>query len=506
MENFVKFLEINLNETPQALASEERDSSYQPGILAFGLLASIDFAAVDPSFHPRLFYVRNLILKNPTLFNVPLELPAAERALMFLSFNNYRSALAALGLPLQFEFSGAKATSRAGASTTIVVAKLSNTQSREYFDFHTEQYRFPDFRVSPLTHLELLFLYIKLKQLAATEDNATLLKPQIRSILDRALFPSNAFDLPMRRAFHTLQTEYTDLTVETENLLASVLPVNPSLFCSPIVFKSQMEIQIGLAFMRKLDFAAAYSLLQKYPLYNERIECLIVMKKSAEAVADITNYVNRVGVPQNKDDQILLSNLYIKLGHLCQETSYFDRAATIFQSVKPLKIKGLWFFNKQQYKDALHAFEKALKLTPCDEEIRYLCACTLMALERFSEATKILKLLKLENPQNENISKSLSFSYYKLQDVENSLSTLRSIALQDHPSMKQYIYLSIRHNLTGNVVWGLERVNFDIALREVANYLIQSEVLSEMELRAILEKNPNISAEDIVQIMTLEAQ
>lgn len=499
MNNLSDFLKSNLNTFIKA----PMNKMYKSGISNTHLIDTVCALDLDPIFYARFLYIKNLALVEPQPFHIPPQIASVEKALMLLSFNDYEGAINSLGLDLKYEIIGADATTRAGAQVNRFVVHLVNTSSKEQHEFITESHKYNGFQVQPLNPAELVFLYIKMKQLHANEEDRSLLNFHMIALLERALFEKNSLNIQFIKVFSLFKAEFTDSLTELENISESVVHLDDSIFASPIVFRSDVDIQLGVSLMRKFDYGAAYGILKNYPLYSERVDCLIALRRSQEAAMEVENHIQLIAIPQNREERMLLSGLYIKLGHLFQDTSYFDKAAQTFCSAKPFQLKGLWLFNNKHFIEAEVAFRRALEITPCNEEIRYSYGCTLVELDRILEALKIFKLLKAENQQNENISKNLSYCYYKLNEVENSLNTLKSIALQDHQSMKQFICISAKNNLIDNVIWAFQRTRYDAILSEIANYLVQNGAVSISDLKKSLEQNTYISIDQIKHILFL---
>lgn len=127
-------------------------------------------------------------------------------------------------------------------------------------------------------------------------------------------------------------------------------------------------------------------------------------------------------------------------------------------------------------------------------------ACSLVELGRVEEALRIFRILKCENPQSQSISKNLSYCYYRLKDIENTLSSLKSVALHDQSTMKQLLYISIQNDRLDNVRWSLQRVCYDVSIAEAVNYLIQAGKMGAAELREILQRNAYLDGEQLAAI------
>lgn len=502
MDGLIKFLDINLN----GRVAVGPSSKYRVGIAGTEILEEMDDTALDRVALARLSYIRNLALKAPMSFEVPEELDPCERALMRLSFGDYAGAEAALNLGIELEIIGAEARSRTGGSVSTLVAWLRGVESTELHDFANETLAFKDFRVESLNHSELIFLYIKLVEQLACEDNRSLMRAHATAIVERAFFEKNSIQPALRKALLLCRAELTNDVRELESLAGVPVALDGQFFRSPIVFSCSACAQIGRSLIATFDYGAAHDVLRHLPLFDEKIDCLIALRKSELAVAEIQGYIRCIGESDERSDRIVLSGLYTKLAHLCQDTRYFDLAAATFKSARPFQLKGLWLFKKERHAEAAEAFERALEITPGSEEIRFSYGCTLVELDRIAEALKIFRMLKSENAQSETISKNLSYCYYKLQDVDNSLQALRSVALHDHASMKQFLCISIKNDKMENVRWALERMNYDSIVHDAASYLIGSGKMGAEEIRSILARNTYFNDTQADEVCTMPSR
>ncbi len=416
------------------------------------------------------------------------------------------------------------------------IVSLNNHNLR---NFKTDFYTFNDLKVRCLGRRDLIYLYIEMMKLRSTEENENLLVPRMVAFLERALFEGNDLDNEIRNAFLFLRADYVKETKSLEIILNErdslknafneisnignistdcirssyiinqeehnrgerLMVIKTEVFSSPIIFRSDVEMRLGSLLLEMRDYSGAYEILQKYPAFEERIECLVGMRNTVDAVRDIEQYINILkNPPIDREKQIILSNMYLKLGHLLGDCRYFDMAAEMFRSSKPYKVKGLWLFHNKMYVEAEKAFRKALEITECDESTTYLYGCTLVEISRYAEALRIFRKLRDENRRNTDIARNLSFCQYKLGEIHEALETLRNRAIQDVVAMNQFVFISARNNLTENVKWALRRMNYNIVLLELVNYIIQYNVMSRKDIFDCLKENINLSVSDIKTI------
>lgn len=493
MEEFRQFLEANINQ----IHTGERSKIFKEGLshsLFFEAYVNFPY---DPQFSSRFMYVRNLCLNNPVPFEVCTQLSKFERALMYLSFNDISSALNVLEIPFSCEVTGTTAHTRVGAEFNAPVLKCTGTVITEQFPYTAEGYTYPDYTIEPLTYPELIYCYIKMVDILRNQDNDTLKKFTLKAYLNRVLEDINQLTPHFHRAFLIIQAEIENLPDKLEKIKDKEIPVDGTIFEYPITFKFDVLIRLGLAYKNRQSYIEAYDCFKNYPLYLERIDCLIGLRDSEKAAIEINSYIALICGSQQREDRMMLCGLYLKLAHLYQNVDYFDRAFEAFRCTKPLYMKGLYYFRIREFESAAVAFDSALELTPEDEKIKYSYACTLIELDRFAEATKILKELKNSDPMNEQISKNLSYCYHKQSDAESMLDTLRLTASGNYKSMQEYFILAIKYGNASHIRWALPRISSSELLRGAVNYLHNNKIMDKDELIEALKTNPHINFQDI---------
>lgn len=500
MEDFYNFLNHNLNRVESSLES----NLYRVGISKYSFLdlnSPKDFSDIDQA---RFLYVRNLCLNEPVPFQVPLEsagISPEERALMFLSFNNFHDALSSLNINLNPKIIGVTATKRTGQEVIVDVLSVENTYSNDMLPFTCDHLKFEDFKVQPLNKKELLFIYIKMMEIYRTEENVDIRKFKLLGYFRRIFFESNDLYGMLKIAFLIVKAEITNEYSELEEMSKNCIEISEDIFSEPLIFKSDINIQIGYCLKENRDFSFAYLYFEPFPLFYEKIECLIAMRNSEKAAFEINNYIQIVKQEDTRKNRMILSDLYIKLAHIYQDPSYYDLSASFFNSHKPYMLKGMHYYRNKMYDQAVDALEKAIQISPNNEDVLFSYGCSLFESARISEALKIFRRLRSENPLNINIVKNLSLCYYKLQNIESTLETLRSVVLQDHASMKQYIYMSLRNEKIDNVKWALLHVNYDPIIKDVVNYLIQTDKCNREDIKNILLSNSHYVNTDLDQIL-----
>jgi len=491
MNELYNFLNINLNNLK---VSETRKSKYKLGVSIPEYLESSG-ESLDVVSKTRFLYVKNLCLEEPEALEVPACISSNERALMHLSFDNFDVALEALEIPLFCEVIGAEATTRTGSKRNVGVLKTYNTSSQDLFSHDSQGFIFTDFKVEPLNFTEQLFLYIQMMKIYKQEENVTLRDFKLNAYIDRALSKCNPANEALNRAFLVMDSIINNSTEKLEKIKDLEILINENLFEFPIIFKSELLIQLGLAYKDKHFYGEAYHFLLPFPLYLEKIDCLVALKKPEEAVSEILKFIAMIGSPVDRSTSLILAELYIKLGHIYQDPKYYDISARIFMSAKPYNIKGLMHFNRKEYDLAASAFEDALALTPSDEKIRFSYGCTLIELDRISEALEIFQILKLEDPMNDKITKNLSYCYIKAEDVEKALFSLKSVALCDPCSMDNFFILSMKNLKIENIKWAMTKMMSLRMLKGSVAYLSTNNILTIEEMKSLVEKNPYVDFE-----------
>lgn len=485
MNGFWEFLDTNVNK----VQSGPSNGKYREGVSGADFLESVDTSSMDAISRARFLYIKNLCLNDPVEFDVPEALGSSEKGLMLMSFNSIENALACLDTGLECEVVGIDARTRTGAQISVPVLQTRNTRSQDLVRYRAHGYCYGNFRVEPLDTQELIYMYAKMMDIYRNEDNETLKKFRINAYLQRMEMEENMHNDALVRAFAVLDASVNNTTDKLDKIKDSMLVISESLFAMPIVFKFDMMIQLGLSLRSNFLYSEAYQILASYPMYLERIDCLMALRRSQDAVDEISAYISRIGDSEDRNDRMILCNLFIKLGHLYQDPKYYDMAAGAFSSSRPHHIKGLFHFNRKEYDLAVEAFEKALRLAPCNYEIRLSYACTLVELDRISEALEILQVLKDENPMDGQVSKNLSYCYYKKRDIESTLRTLKSVAMSDPSSMNRLFLISIKNKKMDEVRWALPKMNSIDYIRGGVGHLMSNNLIPVEELKQLVGSN-----------------
>lgn len=507
MDKLLIFLEHNLSNVSADAAGE----GMLEGVAGSHILDAAEKEAVDPIAIARVAYVRNLVSKSHKQFSVPDTLHPAERALMFLSFKDFERAEQALGLSLACRFVGAVARDRVGGVSQAIVADIQDLSCcseqkdrRAKHKYYYDSFTFEDLTVVPLSDIELIFLYIQLSKIDFLEENASLRKEHMNAIINRALFEHNNLSAVLSAAFLLAKSEFSPVADKLEKYLLNPKSINystsegnenisdcmDSIFCRPIIMYYEIMVSIGRSYMSMYDYGAAYTLLKHTPLFSERIECLINMRQASEAEKEIRQEITRIGAAADREGRAYLSNLYVRLGSLLNDPSCFDAAVKAFPSARPLQLKGQLYARRECFVEAASAFEEALRLSPNNEDVQFSYGCALIQSDNISQALHIFKSLKDKNPRNEAIIKNLSYCYYKMDDINAALDTLKANSLHDQSSLQQYLLISIRNSLIENTKWAISRIADTPTARESIAFLIISGKLTKSEVRSCMCNNP----------------
>lgn len=494
------FLQTNLNHS----ANTNYSNIYKEGLEHTHIFDKINFDELDEISIARILYLKNLSAKSSVSFCVPQSIAYSEKALMYLSFNDIESAIQALNTRFACEVIGTEAVSRIESTITKTVLKTYNTNNVDLHCFEYDGYTYPNFKVEELDATELLYIYIKTIDIYLNEDNITLKKYKMSAHIERALFSINEHSPLLQRAFIMLDSIINNTTNKLEEIIKTDIIFENKTLDFPIIFKSEMLVQIGLAYKNKFFYDEAYKFLAPFPMYYEKIECLIALRKSQEASDEIKSYIARIGSAEDRESRMLLGDLYIKLGHIYDDPKYFEISASIFESAKPYQIQGLFYFKKREFELAAVSLKKGLMLTPSNEKIKFSYGCALIELDRIVEAVQIFKELKDCDSMNEQISKNLSFCYCKLDDIESSLSTLKSIALSDVGAMNQYFFLSLKNCKIDNIKWCLGRISTIEIIRGSVAYILENLILTSEDLKILINNNPYVDKVSFNQIFKFD--
>lgn len=492
MDRIKTFLELNLN----TVTSSIYDQNIKEGINPYCLFDDDNDSFLDA----RISYLRNLCLKIPIKFYVPENLPRVQRALMFLSFNDLEGALSSLNGNFNCEVTGASAKMANGSKINILVVQTSNNSNNIFYKYKAQDFECEVFVVQPLNFEEMIFLYIKMMDIFINNDSQDLKKPLVQAYLNRLNFIENESSLSLKRSISMIDSILNNSTKELEELLTQEININEDLFNHPIILKGQMMIQLGSAYKNTFYYDAAYNLLKGFPVYLEKIECLISLRRSQEAVLEINAYIDLLKDSYERGDRIILADLYIKLAHLYNDPSYFDKSGDVFRSSKPFYLKGLFYFKKQEYEDAIIALRIATSITPSDENIRFTYGCTLIEVDRISEAIAVFSRLRQEDPTNDKITKNLSYCYFKMEDIEQSLTSLESLSLMDPGSLNQYLFMALKNTKMDKVKWALTKIRSLEILKGGIAYILTNNLIDLCEVQEIVSNNPHVdrSAFDVL--------
>jgi hypothetical protein len=93
---------------------------------------------------------------------------------------------------------------------------------------------------------------------------------------------------------------------------------------------------------------------------------------------------------------------------------------------------------------------------------------------------------------NDQIAKNLSYCYYKQNDIENTLASLKSVALSDSEAMNQFFILSVKNEIIDNIKWALRSITSKSLLKGGINHVLMKGLISKHELLEILKNNPYV--------------
>lgn len=500
MDEFQFFLNQNINNvTPNG----NHDNNYKIGLGLIEFLEKYYNFEVNPILFSRYLYIKNLCLTEPVAFYVPGVLNSCEKALMYASFYDFERALASLQTGFSCEVIGTEAKTRTGSMKNVDVLKTYNNTYNQLLEYDSLGYSYSNFRVEPLTLEEQVFLYIKMLDILKNEENATLRKFRLNAYIQRAIYSKNSKNDSLLRAFYLLDSIVNNTTKEIENIKDNIICIDESIFKFPIVFKCELLIQLGLAYKNTFYYSDAYRTLQIFPMYFEKIDCLIVLNRAEDAVREITEYIERIGMPKSREESMILSELNIKLGHLYQNPEFFDKAASIFLSSRPYQIKGLMFYKMKDYEKAALSLEQALAINPQNEELRFTYGCILIDLGRIAESLKIFKALKEEDPKNEKVSKILSCCYMKMNDIENTLNELKSVAFNDIPSMNKLFITAVQNGKVKHIKWALSKMSNISVLKSGIAYLYETNILTLDEMKILVKSNTHVDKDTFNDIFSI---
>lgn len=356
-----------------------------------------------------------------------------------------------------------------------------------------------------LTNEEVLFLYGKMKKVIFTEECDTLRNTHVKAICNFMLNYSNVNLLPFYVAYANIFEMELYTKIETDR--RNILPV----FYGDILYAK------GICLMNQFEWEDAYNTYLRYNFYrNERIKCLMGMKKREELEMELIDFMKKVLRDENVvldnlnmdflatlrcdafsvKNKMILSNIFIKLGHLYMDVRFYDVAHQIYADFKPYRAKAMFYFTNKKFKECAQTCEALLEMNSELPDVNFNYGCCLMERERYGQAAKIFKKLKFQDPMNINVVKNLTYCYCKMEDVDKALENLRGIAKTDQSALRNYLVISLKNNYIDNVKWGFHHVKINRTVEDILNYLVFNNIISKEEIMKILENNQHYDANE----------
>jgi ribosomal protein S12 methylthiotransferase accessory factor len=115
--------------------------------------------------------------------------------------------------------------------------------------------------------------------------------------------------------------------------------------------------------------------------------------------------------------------------------------------------RGISFFNKGDYDQAITQFDIALERDPEKEDLPYILSYkghSLKDLERFDEAITVLQHGCKEDSERPDLYNLLGFCYFKKQSYQEAISHFERAVQLNPASAMDYANLGVNHNKLGN--------------------------------------------------------
>ncbi|OQS55433.1 Ttc27 [Ecytonucleospora hepatopenaei] len=450
--------------------------------------------------------VLDAIVKNLDQ-NTFLSIKKDELFLYFISCEQFSDAFKIINYNI--EFTGCDAYTSTDVKHTIDVMQfLTNEQTRTKKVYKHKNYKEVCFAIYEfLENTELLFLYGKYKEISITEENDVLRENHLKSICS---FLLNYKEINLLSFFIEHANEFEE----------GFYDVNKKEYCENSLFhvvKSDFIFTISLVLMKQFEYKECYDrFLQFYLFRNERIKCLIGMRNNEILEKELLDFMFKIfrneGIEKTEQtfeflnsinleifsekNKKQLSGIFIKLGHLYQDYRFYDISYRIYPDFKPLKAKSMFFFTKKDFVASLKVCEELRKMNSEMVDVNFNYGCCLIELEKYTEAIKVFKKLKFEDPLNITIATNLSHCYGKLNDVEQALLSLKQIAKTDQRIMKKYFILSIKNTKIEEIKFALANIKIDKLVEEGINFLIYNKLLFKDEILEILKNNKYYDQEE----------
>ena len=121
--------------------------------------------------------------------------------------------------------------------------------------------------------------------------------------------------------------------------------------------------------------------------------------------------------------------------------------------------KGSHYLINAQYKEAVLAFQEALKLKPLDADLNYYLGVCHYSLEEYEDALNYLRKAQEAKPNDAEIYYYLGSSYYSLGQYEEAINFLEKTVEINPDDAEAYSILGASHNSLGQNQQAKENFN-----------------------------------------------
>ena len=174
---------------------------------------------------------------------------------------------------------------------------------------------------------------------------------------------------------------------------------------APKNYANRRRLAIGYAQIKRYDdaFAEVQDLLKEEGQTRANVATLAqidsIAGKPQDGLDAIRNYINSLGDQAQADDIVLMARFLLTNGMSDQAVDWYERAIkkedpTLRQVSRELADVA---FSSGRYAEALKLYQPILESKPDDESVKLRLTETLVKLNRFDEATKLLATVKQDN-------------------------------------------------------------------------------------------------------------
>ncbi|TBU11404.1 hypothetical protein CWI38_0027p0050 [Hamiltosporidium tvaerminnensis] len=294
--------------------------------------------------------------------------------------------------------------------------------------------------IKPLTIKEQIVLLAELEMFLFVENDELILKDIIISYLERLEYKENQKNIiiELNTAFYS--TIY-DISYESLFSLQKItakntkIPWNENIFEINAKFMIEKMRKIAKLNLKLFYFDAALKIFKDLKDLKNSIICLIGMGKEKEAINEAlfkikinTEELEKMQ-PNDKNrffKKLEISDCYILLGSLTNNSKYYDLAYDAYKYFEPKKLKALQYFKNNDYENAVKCFEEAISVAPSNTGLLFSYGCALLKNNNLNRAVSIFTEILLKDEKHYKASVNLANCYFELGFHDKGIYILKN--------------------------------------------------------------------------------